>query len=85
VAEVALLVADAYQGQGIGRKLMNRLVEEAQKQNIRFFEGYIKSSNRAMIHLLQSSGKLIESHFDYGSVEMRIELGVQQPQRVLSV
>lgn len=79
VAEVALLVADDYQGQGIGRKLMNRLVEEAQKQNIRFFDGYIKSSNRPMVHLLRSSGKLTEIHYDPGAVEMRVELGVQQP------
>jgi hypothetical protein len=27
-----------------------------------------------MIYLLQSSGKLIESHTDYGCVEMRVEL-----------
>lgn len=79
VAEIALLVADDYQGIGIGRKLMDHLVDEARRQNIRFFDGYIKNTNRAMIHLLRSSGKLTEIHYDPVSVEMRVELGVQQP------
>lgn len=78
-------MVDAYQGQGIGRKLMNCLVAEAQKQNIRFFDGYIKSSNRVMIHLLRSSGKLIENHIDYGCIEMRIELGAEQTNPLLPV
>jgi GNAT superfamily N-acetyltransferase len=82
IAEVILLVADEDQGQGIGRKLMNHLIEDAQKQNIRFFEGYMKSSNIAMIHLFNSSGKLVEGHIENGRVEMRIELPGKQPKPV---
>jgi hypothetical protein len=53
---------------------MNHLIEDAQKQNICFFEGYMKSSNIAMIQLFNSSGKLVEGHIENGRVEMRIEL-----------
>jgi len=74
-AEVALLVADAFQGQGIGKRLMKHLVEQAIKQGIRFFDAYVLSSNGSMIHLLNSSGRLIENHLSYGAREMRVQLG----------
>lgn len=73
-AEVAFLVADSYQGQGIGRKLMDYLVKQALHEQIRFFDGYICASNYPMINLLHRSGKLVENHLSRGTVEMRIEL-----------
>ena len=73
-AEVALLVADAFQGRGIGRRLMKHLVAEAITQNIRFFDAYVQPSNRPMIHLLNSSGRLIENRLTYGAREMRVQL-----------
>ncbi len=73
-AEVALLVADAFQGQGIGRRLMRHLKNQAVTQGIRFFDAYVLPSNRSMIHLLQSSGRLIENRLSYGTREMRVQL-----------
>jgi len=49
-AEIALLVADAFQGQGIGRRLMKQLVEQALEQGIRFFDAMVLPSTRPMIH-----------------------------------
>lgn len=73
-AEVALLVADAFQGRGIGRRLMKHLVAQAITHNIRFFDAYVLPSNRPMIHLLNSSGQLIENRLTYGAREMRVQI-----------
>lgn len=74
-AEPALLVADAYQGQGIGRQLMQHLVDYAVTQGIRFFDALVLPANHSMIHLLNSSGRMIENHLSYGAREMRVQLG----------
>ncbi len=73
-AEPALLVADAFQGQGIGKRLMKHLVEQAVTQGIHFFDALVLPSNGSMIHLLNSSGRLIENHLSYGAREMRVQL-----------
>lgn len=74
-AEPALLVADAFQGQGIGRRLMQHLVEQAVTQGIRYFDALVLPSNGSMIHLLNNSGRLIENRLSYGAREMRVQLG----------
>ncbi len=74
-AEPALLVADAFQGQGIGRRLMKYLVEQAVTQGIRYFDALVLPSNGSMIHLLNNSGRLIENRLLYGAREMRVQLG----------
>ena len=76
-AEPALLVADAFQGQGIGRRLMNHLVEQAVAQGIRFFDAHVLPSNGSMVHLFNSSGRLLENHLSYGAREMRLQLGTE--------
>lgn len=73
-AEPALLVADAFQGQGIGKRLLNHLREQAIAQGIRFFDALVLPSNGSMIHLLSSSGRLIEDRLSYGAREMRVQL-----------
>ncbi len=73
-AEPALLVADAFQGQGIGRRLMQVLGETAVSQGIRFFDANVLPTNSSMIHLLSCSGRLIENRLSYGVSEMRVQL-----------
>lgn len=73
-AETALLVADPYQGQGIGRRLMEHMGDYAVTQGIRFFDALVLPTNRSMIHLLTSTGRLIENRLSYGAREMRVQL-----------
>jgi len=73
-AEAALLVADAFQGQGIGRQLMKHLRETAVAQGIRFFEAHVLPTNIPMIHLLNNSGRMVENRLSYGAREMRVQL-----------
>lgn len=51
-AEVALLVVDAYQGQGVGKMLLTRRAEAALARGITRFRGMVLADNDAMLGLL---------------------------------
>ena len=55
VAEVALVVADAYQGKGIGTKLLDCLVEAARDNGITSFAADVLPENYEMMAVLQHS------------------------------
>lgn len=73
-AEIALLVEDIFQGQGIGKRLLQQLTELAVVQGIGFFDAQVLPSNKPMIHLLHNTGLVIYNRLDYGAREMRIRL-----------
>jgi GNAT superfamily N-acetyltransferase len=72
-AEVAFVVEDVYQHQGIGRELMRRLREVALANGITTFVAEILPGNTAMVHLLDEAG---ESHvrFADGVMEATVML-----------
>jgi acetyltransferase len=55
-AEYALVVADAWQGRGLGRQLMATLIEAAREQRLEYIEGLVLSDNRPMLRLMTSLG-----------------------------
>ena len=55
-AEVAIVVGDAWQGQGLGRRLLTTLLEHAQGAGIREAVGVVLATNRAMLRLARSMG-----------------------------
>jgi acetyltransferase len=55
-AEYALVVADAWQGQGLGRQLMATLIDAAREQRLEYIEGLVLSDNRPMLRLMTSLG-----------------------------
>lgn len=73
-AETAFLVEDNYQGQGIGKRLVKHLKEQAVAQGIRFFDADVLSSNRPMIHLLRHAGQLVHNRTDYATSEIQVQL-----------
>lgn len=73
-AEAAFLVEDAFQAQGIGKQLAQRLSQLAVAQGICFFDAYVLTTNRPMIHIIHLMGDLIHNKLDYGSYEMRVKL-----------
>ena len=73
-AEAAFLVEDSYQGQGIGKQLMQQLRRLALAQGIRFFDAYVQPSNERMIHLFHHTGQVIHDGLGYGVREMRVHL-----------
>jgi GNAT superfamily N-acetyltransferase len=59
-AEVALVVADEYQKQGIGTELLSHLTYIARKQGLLGFSAEVLKGNRAMLHLFEKMGFDIE-------------------------
>jgi GNAT superfamily N-acetyltransferase len=55
-AEVTLLVDDAYQGSGLGRRLLERLIDEARARNYRMLLAELVPDNERMLQLLESAG-----------------------------
>lgn len=55
-AEIAVIVEDAWQGKGIGRMLMTRLVDVARRMGFTRLVAYVLADNAAMLGLLRSTG-----------------------------
>ena len=55
-AEFALVVADAWQGKGIGRALLSRLCEQAKRAGYRALYGHILQANHDMLELAHRLG-----------------------------
>ena len=60
-ADVAFLVRDALQGQGLGTTLVAALIDRARECGVKGFTADVLASNRHMLHLFQRSGLKIES------------------------
>ena len=54
--EFAVAVADAWHGKGVGRRLMERLIETAAGRGLTRIEGEVLAGNRAMLGLMERLG-----------------------------
>lgn len=77
-AEFALAVADAWQGRGLGRRLMAHLIGEARRQGLRRLYGEVLAENRRMLALLREFGARLGAHPD-GAQLVRATLELQPP------
>lgn len=73
-AEFAMVVSDAVQGQGLGKLLLNRLVDVARAEGIREVNGEILGTNRNMLRLVASCGFEITDNPDEGTVTAKVRL-----------
>jgi acetyltransferase len=55
-AEFALVVSDAYQRQGLGRHLMQRLIDIARERGVKRLVGQVLAENGPMLGLLRALG-----------------------------
>jgi acetyltransferase len=55
-AEFALVVSDAYHRQGLGRRLMQRLIDIARERGVKRLAGQVLAENAPMLHLMRSLG-----------------------------
>lgn len=80
-AEVAIAVADAWQGHGIGHRLMVAGLDWAKTSGIATLTATMFADNAAIHHLLLGLGLRTQSRFVTGGVsEVRIDLGAEHSQ-----
>jgi len=67
-AEVALAIADAYQGRGLGTILLGQLAEAAHEHGIRQFEARVLPQNHRMIEVFRESGFPVDLRHELGEI-----------------
>lgn len=73
VAEAAIVVADDWQGRGLGRLMLERLVDRAREEGIGRFTALVQADNRAAQSVMTKLGETTRHH-DGSTVELDIEL-----------
>jgi acetyltransferase len=71
--EFGIIVSDRYQGQGIGRELLSRLIEIGRVEHLTTITGYILPENTGMLNLSEQLGFRLKRTGD-GVVEAYLEL-----------
>ena len=79
VAEAAVVVTDAWQGRGLGGKLLRRLCARATENGIRVFTATLLASNDAMLALLGQLGEIAVGRRAGPAIEVHVELPVEYP------
>ncbi|MBE2318969.1 GNAT family N-acetyltransferase [Solirubrobacter sp. CPCC 204708] len=75
VAEAALVVADAWQGRGLGDKLLRQLRDRALENGIRCFTALLFADNEAMLKLFRRLGEVTVTGRDGSVIEIAVPLG----------
>ena len=74
-AEVAFEVVDAWQGNGIGRRLLTELAEKARRQGILRLRAVTTHDNRASIALMRGVGEVLAERRRGPELELVVRLG----------
>jgi acetyltransferase len=73
-AELAVLVDDRYQGQGLGTELYRRLISVARDEKLKRVECTILAENREMRSICQKLGFRLESDLEDGTIKATLEV-----------
>jgi len=73
-AEVAFIVDDDYQHQGVGTLLADELVRAARRNGVRRFEADTLAENSSMLELFHGMGFPVRSSFEGGVVRVRFPI-----------
>ena len=63
-AEFAIVVADAWQGRGIGKRVLAKLIDIARRRGVKQLYGEILATNRPMLEMVRRLGFRLERHAD---------------------
>ena len=74
VAEVALAVADQFQGKGVGTLLLEHLASRARRNGVTTFYADVLPDNHAMLRVFSDIGLRPQQRVDRGMVEVTIPL-----------
>ena len=73
-AEVAFLVADAWQGRGLGSIMFSRLAEAARAQGVATLMAQVLPENRGMLTVFERSGHRVQIRPGVDVIDVRIEI-----------
>jgi acetate---CoA ligase (ADP-forming) len=71
-AELALAIADAFQGRGLGTILLGQLAEAAARAGFDVLEAVVKPENHRMLEVLRESGFPIRSRSEPGEIHAEL-------------
>lgn len=74
-AEVAFVIRDEFQNQGLGSALFSLLAETARKQGVYKFVAEVLPQNRAMIRLFEVFGESFKKDTEDGVTHVEVSLG----------
>ena len=78
-ADLAIVVADAYQGRGLGTALLHRAARQARVAGIHTLEAFVLPHNTRMQRMLQDSGLWMRTRADFAGTT--VEISTDQPVR----
>jgi GNAT superfamily N-acetyltransferase len=73
-AEVAFVIADAWQGRGLGPLLLQHLAERARAVGVKTFVADTLPRNRPMLSVFRHAGLPYEEHFVAGTIRVELTL-----------
>ncbi len=82
VAEAAVTVIDDAQGKGLGRALLEVLVEAARERGIGSFRATVLAENAPMRHILDAAGARVREEGDGDALVFDLALGEEAPASV---
>jgi len=71
--EVAFVLEDGYQGQGLGAVLLDAIVRAGSERGLTRFRAYVLADNHRMLRLLAHHTRIIESKTEQGEVTLLFE------------
>jgi len=80
-AETAFLIADDWQGQGMGTAMMERLMQFAVKSGIKGFTAYLQGANHSMLKLFHKTGCHVDAKLVGDTYEVRMPFAVAAAQK----
>jgi acetyltransferase len=68
--EFAVTIADAWQGKGLGGRLMDALFRDAKARGLKRIEGYVLAANHRMLEFCRALGFAVEASRDDATVRV---------------
>jgi acetyltransferase len=68
--EFAVTIADAWQGKGLAKRLMNALIREAKARGVKRIEGFVLAANTRMLDFCRGLGFAVEASHDDPTVRV---------------